>query len=119
MRPLHGILILLKDNIFTDDRTSASAGSYSLLSSRAPHEATVAKNLRDSGAILLEKANLSEWADFRSGPNSGSNGWSARGGQTYGAFYPGTESEGSSSGSAISCILGLAFAAIGTEASIK
>jgi len=113
--PLHGIPILLKDNIYTDDHTSTSAGSFALLGSKAPREATVAQKLRASGAILLGKVNLSEWANFRSGPSNGTNGWSARGGQTYGAFFPGTEAEGSSSGSAVSTILGLAFAAIGTE----
>ncbi|KAF2020553.1 amidase [Aaosphaeria arxii CBS 175.79] len=113
--PLHGIPILLKDNIFTDDQTSTSAGSYALLGSRPVREATVATKLRESGAILLGKVNLSEWANFRSGPNNGSNGWSARGRQTYGAFYPGSDPDGSSSGSAISSILGLTFAAIGTE----
>ncbi|KAF2688541.1 amidase signature enzyme [Lentithecium fluviatile CBS 122367] len=116
MRPLHGIPILLKDNIFTDDRTSASTGSYALLGSKAPHEATVAQKPRESGAILLGKVNLSEWANFRPGPNNGSNGQNVRDGQTYSAFFPGTESEGSSSGSAVSSILGLAFATVGTEA---
>lgn len=115
MSPLHGIPILLKDNVFTHDRTSASAGSYALLGSRAPNEATVARKLRESGAILLGKVNLSEWANFRSGPNNGSNGWNPRGGQTYSAFYPDTEADGSSSGSAVSAVLGLAFAAVGTE----
>lgn len=113
--PLHGISIFLKDNIYTADRTSTSAGSYALLGSKPAREATVARKLRESGAILLGKVNMSEWANFRSGPNNGSNGWSARGGQTYGAFAPGTDPDGSSSGSAISCILGLSFAAIGTE----
>jgi amidase len=115
-RPLHGISILLKDNIYTDDRTSTLAGSYALLGFKPSREATVAQKLRASGAILLGKVNLSEWANFRSGPSNGTNGWSARGGRTYGVFFPGTEAEGSSSGSAVSAILGLAFAAIGTEA---
>ncbi|KAK6000665.1 hypothetical protein QM012_003390 [Aureobasidium pullulans] len=113
--PLHGIPVLLEDNIYTDHRTSTSAGSYALLGSKPAREATVARKLCESGAILLGKVNLSEWANFRSGSENGNNGWSARGGQTFGAFDPGTDPDGSSSESAVSSILGLCLAAIGTE----
>jgi amidase len=86
-----------------------------LLGSRAPREATVAQLLRKAGAILLGKTNLSEWGNFRSSPQSSNNGWSSRGSQTYGIYYPGTEADGSSSGSAVSTILGLSTVGIGIE----
>ncbi|KAG5804317.1 hypothetical protein H9Q74_005164 [Fusarium xylarioides] len=111
--PLHGVPILLKDNIFTLDRTATSAGSFALLGSKAPREGTVVERLRKAGAIILGKTNLSEWANFRS--TNATNGWSARGGQTYGAFADSQSTEGSSSGSAVSMILGLATVSLGTE----
>lgn len=76
--PLHGIPILLKDNIDTDDRMQTTAGSLALLGSRPARDATVAAALRDAGAVILGKANLSEWANFRS--THSTSGWSARGG---------------------------------------
>ncbi|KAI1368528.1 glutamyl-tRNA amidotransferase subunit A [Xylaria arbuscula] len=111
--PLHGIPVLLKDNIFTLDRMNTSAGSYALLGSKAAREGTVVERLRSAGAILLGKTNLSEWANFRS--KQATNGWSARGGQTYAPFVPLQAPEGSSSGSAVSTILGLAAVSLGTE----
>nr|MDQ3083064.1 amidase family protein [Gemmatimonadota bacterium] len=77
--PLHGIPIFLKDNIDTKDRMTTTAGSYALEGSIPMRDAFIARRLRDAGAILLGKANLSEWANFRS--THSSSGWSARGGQ--------------------------------------
>lgn len=113
--PLHGIPILIKNNIATDDMMNNTAGSFSLLGSKVPRDSTVAKKLRKSGAIILGKTNLSQWANYRS--DNTSNGWSAYGGQTYGAYYPGQDPSGSSSGSGVSSSIGLALAALGTETS--
>lgn len=111
--PLHGLPILIKNNIATADRMNNTAGSFSLLGAKVSRDATVAAKLRAAGAILLGKTNLSQWANFRSGNSS--NGWSAYGGQTYGAYYPGQDPSGSSSGSGVSASLGLAFGTLGTE----
>lgn len=90
-----------------------TAGSYALLGAKVPRDATVAAKLRKAGAIILGKSNLSQWANFRSANSS--NGWSAHGGQTYGAYYPGQDPSGSSSGSGVASSLGLAVASLGTE----
>jgi len=90
-----------------------TAGSFSLLGAKVPRDATVAAKLRQAGAILLGKTNLSQWANYRS--SNSSNGWSAYGGQTYGAYYPGQDPSGSSSGSGVSASLGLAFGTLGSE----
>ncbi|KAI1281196.1 amidase signature enzyme [Xylaria sp. FL0933] len=111
--PLHGIPILVKDNIATKDQLDVSAGSYALLGAKPLVESSVISNLRAAGALILGKTNLSEWANFR-GLNV-SSGWSPRGGQTLGAYYPNSTPEGSSSGSAVAVALGLSAAAIGTE----
>lgn len=111
--PLHGIPILLKDNIATDDGLNNTAGSYALLGAKPTADSTVAAKLRKSGAIILGKANLSQWAGMR-GANV-SEGWSAYGGQTTGAYFPGHEPSGSSSGSAVASSVGLAWASLGTE----
>ncbi|KUI70224.1 hypothetical protein VM1G_06176 [Cytospora mali] len=111
--PLHGIPILIKDNIATDDKMNNTAGSYALLGSRVPRDSTVASKLRKAGAIILGKTNLSQWANYRS--ENTSNGWSAYGGQTKGAYYPGQDPSGSSSGSGVASSLGLALGALGTE----
>ncbi len=111
--PLHGIPILLKNVIATDDKLSNTAGSYALLGAKVPEDSTVAAKLRQAGAIILGKSNLSQWVNFRS--SNTSNGWSAIGGQTVGAYYPGQDPLGSSSGSAVSSSLGLTFGALGTE----
>ncbi|KAF2713982.1 amidase signature enzyme [Pleomassaria siparia CBS 279.74] len=111
--PLHGLPILIKNNIATFDEMNNTAGSYSLLGAKVPRDATVAHKLRESGAIILGKTNLSQWANFRS--SNSSNGWSAHGGQVYGAYYPGQDPSGSSSGSAVASSLGLAVASLGTE----
>jgi amidase len=76
--PLHGIPILLKDNIATHDGMTTTAGSYALEGSVPPQDSMVARKLREAGAILLGKANLSEWANYRS--TRSSSGWSGRGG---------------------------------------
>lgn len=90
-----------------------TAGSYALLGAKVPRDATVAAKLRQAGAIILGKSNLSQWANFRS--SNSSNGWSAYGGQTLGAYYPNQDPSGSSSGSGVSSSLGLAAACLGTE----
>ena len=78
--PLHGIPVLIKDNIATRDRMQTTAGSLALVGSRPPKDAFVAKRLRDAGAVILGKTNLSEWANIRSSHST--SGWSGRGGQT-------------------------------------
>lgn len=111
--PLHGIPILIKNNIATDDKMNNTAGSYALLGAKVPSDSTMAAKLRKAGAILLGKTNLSQWANYRS--DNTSNGWSAYGGQTEGAYFPGQDPSGSSSGSGVSSSLGLALASLGTE----
>lgn len=111
--PLHGIPILLKDNIDTDDRMQTTAGSLALLSSRPAQDATLAARLRAAGAIILGKANLSEWANFRS--TKSSSGWSARGGQCRNPYRLTHSACGSSSGSGAAIAANLAAVALGTE----
>ena len=111
--PLHGIPVLLKDNIDTADGQSTTAGSLALATSRPARDATVAARLRQAGAVLLGKTNLSEWANFRS--THSSSGWSARGGQTRNPYALDRSPSGSSSGSAVAVAAGLAPAALGTE----
>ncbi|KAK5306774.1 hypothetical protein LTR99_002466 [Exophiala xenobiotica] len=113
MGPLHGIPILVKNNIATADKMDTTAGSYALAGAKVPRDSTMAAKLRKAGAVILGKTNLSQWANYRS--HNTSNGWSAIGGQTYGAYYPGQDPSGSSSGSGVSSSLGLALAALGTE----
>ncbi|KAF2649879.1 amidase signature enzyme [Lophiostoma macrostomum CBS 122681] len=111
--PLHGLPILVKNNIATADLMNNTAGSYSLLGAKVPRDSTVAAKLRKAGVVILGKTNLSQWANFRS--SNSSNGWSAYGGQVYGAYYPHQDPSGSSSGSGVASSLGLALAALGTE----
>lgn len=111
--PLHGVPILIKNNIATKDKMDNTAGSWSLLGAKVPEDSGMAKKLRQAGAIILGKSNLSQWANYRS--SNSSNGWSAHGGQVYGAYYPSMDPSGSSSGSGVSSALGLALAALGTE----
>lgn len=115
LSPLHGIPILIKNNIATDDQMNNTAGSWSLVGAKVPRDATVAAKLRKAGAIILGKANLSQWANYRS--DNTSNGWSAYGGQTYGAYYPKQDPSGSSSGPGVASSIGLALASLGTETS--
>ena len=111
--PLHGIPIVLKDNIDTADRMQTTAGSLALLGVAVTEDAPVARRLRDAGAVLLAKANLSEWANFRSSRSS--SGWSGRGRQTRNAFVLDRSPGGSSSGSAVAVSANLCVAALGTE----
>jgi amidase len=111
--PLHGIPVLIKDNIATDDKMNNTAGSYALVGARTAEDSTVAARLRKAGAIILGKANMSQWANARSFNTS--NGWSSYGGQTKGAYFVDQDPSGSSSGSAVSASLGLSWAALGTE----
>ena len=111
--PLHGIPILLKDNIDTTDRMETTAGSLALLGVKRAHDAHVAARLREAGAVLLGKANMSEWANFRS--THSSSGWSARGGQARNPYALDRTPCGSSSGSATAVAANLCVAAVGTE----
>lgn len=111
--PLHGIPILLKDNIGTADRMQTTAGSLALIGSRPPRDAAVAARLRAAGAVILGKTNLSEWANFRS--TRSISGWSSRGGQTRNPYALDRNPCGSSSGSAVAVAAELCAAAIGTE----
>jgi amidase len=111
---LHGIPMLIKDNIATgDDQMNNTAGSYALLGAKVPRDAAVATKLRDAGIIILGKSSLSQWANFRS--SNSSSGWSAIAGQVTGAYYPNMDPSGSSSGSGVGTSIGLALAALGTE----
>lgn len=111
--PLHGVPILLKDNIATADRTTTTAGSLALEGSIPPRDAFVTARLRQAGAVLLGKANLSEWANFRS--QRSSSGWSARGGQCRNPYVLSRNPCGSSSGSGAATSANLCAAAVGTE----
>ncbi|XP_015893424.3 LOW QUALITY PROTEIN: probable amidase At4g34880 [Ziziphus jujuba] len=110
---LHGIPVLLKDNIGTKDKLNTTAGSFALLGSVVPRDAGVVARLRNAGAIILGKASLSEWASFRS--LNAPNGWSARGGQGKNPYVLSATPCGSSSGSAISVAANLAVVSLGTE----
>lgn len=111
--PLHGIPILLKDNIGTADRTTTTAGSLALEGSIPPRDAFIAERLRAAGAVLLGKANLSEWANFRS--ERSSSGWSSRGRQCRNPYALDRCPSGSSSGSAAAAAASLCAAAVGSE----
>ena len=111
--PLHGIPILVKDNIGTADRMETTAGSLALVGRRPPADAVFVAHLRDAGALLLGKSNLSEWANFRS--TRSSSGWSARGGQCRNPYSTARSPAGSSSGSGVAIAANLCAAAVGTE----
>ena len=111
--PLHGIPILLKDNLATHDRMQTTAGSLALLGCTPPRDSFVAQKLREAGAVILGKTNLTEWANFRS--EHASSGWSARGGQCRNPYVLDRNPSGSSSGSAVAVSAGLCPLAIGTE----
>jgi amidase len=111
--PLHGMPILIKDNIETADRMMTTAGSLALDCWYAPEDAALVARLRTAGAVILGKTNLSEWANFRS--THSSSGWSARGGQTRNPYALDRTPSGSSSGSAVAVAAGLCAAAIGSE----
>ena len=111
--PLHGIPMLIKDNIDTYDKMMTTAGSLALVGAKPSQDASVAKKLRDAGAVILGKTNLSEWANFRS--TKSSSGWSGRGGQTKNPYALDRNPCGSSSGSGAAPSANLCAAAIGTE----
>jgi amidase len=110
---LHGMPILIKDNIETSDHMMTTAGSLALEGWYAPQDAPLIARLRAAGAVILGKANLSEWADFRS--THASSGWSARGGQTRNPYALNRNPSGSSSGSAVGVAADFCAAAIGSE----
>jgi len=111
--PLHGIPVLLKDNIGTGDKMQTSAGSFALVGSPDPRDSTVAANLRAGGAVILGKTNLSEWANFRS--FNSISGWSGRGGQTHNPYGIDRNPCGSSSGSAAAASSNFAAVSFGSE----
>ncbi len=111
--PLHGVPILLKDNIDTADKMQTTAGSLALVGKPAPRDSWVAQRLRASGAVILGKTNLSEWANFRS--THSTSGWSGRGGQTKNPYALDRNPCGSSSGSGVAVSANLAAVAVGTE----
>jgi amidase len=111
--PLHGVPVVLKANIDTADRMATSAGSLALAAHRASEDAFLVKRLREAGAVIIAKANLSEWANFRDSDSS--SGWSSLGGQTRNPHVLDRNPCGSSSGSAVAVAAGLAPLAVGTE----
>jgi len=111
--PLHGIPVLIKDNIDTHDRMHTSAGSLALAGSIAPRDSGVAERLRAAGAVILGKTNLSEWANFRG--RRSISGWSGRGGQCRNPYVLDRTPSGSSSGSAVAVAANLCAVAVGTE----
>ena len=111
--PLHGIPILIKDNIATADRMMTTAGSLALAGATPPKDAFIVERLREAGAVILGKTNLSEWANFRS--THSTSGWSGRGGQTKNPYALDRNPSGSSSGSGASIAANLAAVAVGTE----
>ncbi|QHL85941.1 amidase [Nibribacter ruber] len=111
--PLHGIPILIKDNIDTKDKMSTSAGALALAENKASKDAFVAAKLREAGAVILGKTNLSEWANFRS--TRSTSGWSSRGGQTKNPYVLDRSPCGSSSGSGTAVAANLCAIAVGTE----
>ncbi len=111
--PMHGIPVVVKANIDTGDQMVTSAGSLALADHIAPDDAFIVGRLRESGAVILGKANLSEWANFRS--DYSSSGWSSIGGQTRNPYDPDRNPCGSSSGSAVAVAANLTTVAVGTE----
>ena len=111
--PLHGIPVLLKDNIDTGDKMQTTAGSFALFGTPAQQDSTVAENLRAGGAVILGKTNLSEWANFRSFESV--SGWSGRGGQTNNPYGINRNPCGSSSGSGAAASANFAVLALGSE----
>lgn len=111
--PLHGIPILIKDNIDTADKMQTTAGSLALEGSRAPKDAFIVKKLREAGAVIMGKTNLSEWANYRS--THSTSGWSSRGGQARNPYALDRSPRGSSSGSAVAVAANFCTIAIGTE----
>jgi amidase len=111
--PLHGIPVIVKDNVATGDAMETTAGSLALSGNRAPRDAFLVGKLREAGAVILGKANLSEWANMRSSQSS--SGWSGRGGQTRNPYALDRTPCGSSSGTAVAVAASLAAVGVGTE----
>jgi amidase len=111
--PMHGIPVLIKDNIDTGDKMQTTAGALALAGNHATKDAFVAQQLRAAGAIILGKTNLSEWANFRS--THSASGWSSRGGQTHNPYVLDRTPSGSSAGSGSAAAASLCAAAVGTE----
>ncbi|MBI2814176.1 MAG: amidase [Opitutae bacterium] len=111
--PLHGIPVLIKDNLDTADRMQTTAGSLALVGQKPPRDAFVVARLREAGAVILGKTNPTEWANFRG--NNSSSGWSGRGGQTRNPYALDRNPSGSSSGSGVAVAANLCAVAIGTE----
>ncbi len=111
--PLHGIPVLIKDNIATADRMMTTAGSFALEGVKPPKDAFIVARLREAGAVILGKTNLSEWANFRS--THSTSGWSGRGGQTRNPYALDRNPSGSSSGSGAAIAANLAAIGVGTE----
>ncbi len=111
--PMHGIPVVIKDNIATKDRMQTTAGSLALVGATAPRDAFIVDRLRAAGAVILAKANLSEWANFRS--TQSCSGWSGRGGQTRNPYSTDRTPSGSSSGSAVAAAASFCAVAVGTE----
>lgn len=111
--PLHGIPVLIKDNIDTADQMMTTAGALAMMGNIAQKDAYIVKKLREAGVVLLGKTNLSEWANFRS--TRSSSGWSSRGGQCHNPYILDRNPCGSSSGSGIAASANLCAIAIGTE----
>ena len=111
--PLHGVPVLIKDNIDTQDRMSTTAGSLALAGSMAPRDAFLVQRLRAAGAVILGKTNLSEWANFRGSRSI--SGWSGRGGLARNPYATDRSTSGSSAGSAAAVSASFCAVAIGTE----
>ena len=111
--PLHGIPVVIKDNIATADRMQTTAGSLALVGVKPPRDAFVVAKLREAGAVILGKTNLSEWANMRS--TRSTSGWSSRGGLTRNPYALDRDASGSSSGSAVAVTASLAAIGVGTE----
>ncbi len=111
--PLHGVPVLVKDNIDTADEMATTAGSLALVGSKPPHDAFIVKKLRQAGVVLLGKTNLSEWANFRCSYST--SGWSGRGGLTKNPYALDRNPCGSSSGSGAAVAANLCAIAVGTE----
>jgi amidase len=111
--PMHGVPVLIKDNIATLDKMQTTAGSLALVGATVPRDAFIADRLRGAGAVILGKTNLSEWANFRS--NHSTSGWSGRGGQTRNPYALDRTPSGSSAGSGAAMASNFAAAAVGTE----
>ncbi len=111
--PMHGIPVVIKDNISTADKMLTTAGSLALVGSKPPEDSFVVRQLRKSGAVILGKTNLSEWANIRSSHST--SGWSGRGGLTRNPYALDRNTSGSSSGSAVAASANLSSLAIGTE----